>query len=264
MIILIPGYEIRKNDFSVTHNFNAINFREHIHRDMEILYMRKGRQRIHLSGKEYIVNQGEAAIFFPNMSHDYFIEDEEGLETDEIIIICSHRFYKNYFPSLAGKKAENPIITSDMISEDAHFALEHIDWRDDFNAQIAFIILIMTRLLKVITITDAGEESFDDLALNIVEFVNQNYTHSISLDMLSKTFYVNNNIISKIFSKQLKMSFSKYLRFVRVQHAALLLRTTNDTMISISEQCGFETQRTFNRAFLDIYKMTPHEFRTNI
>ena len=37
---------------------------------------------------------------------------------------------------------------------------------------------------------------------------------------------------------------------------------TKETIANICYECGFESQRTFNRVFKERYRMTPREYRT--
>ena len=48
---------------------------------------------------------------------------------------------------------------------------------------------------------------------------------------------------------------------VRLNAAAEALHTTDDTVMSIAEQCGFENLSYFNREFKAHFGMTPREYR---
>ena len=70
--------------------------------------------------------------------------------------------------------------------------------------------------------------------------------------------------VSRVFSKKIKMNFRKYLGIVRAEYAANLLRMTDDKIITVAENSGFQSVSTFNRVFHDIYGMSPRDFRDNI
>ena len=55
--------------------------------------------------------------------------------------------------------------------------------------------------------------------------------------------------------------FTAFLNEYRLNAAAEALRTTEDTVLSISEQCGFDNLSYFYRAFKTRYLMTPREYR---
>ena len=58
-----------------------------------------------------------------------------------------------------------------------------------------------------------------------------------------------------------KLNFSDYINTLRVRRASRLLEKTDKKIADISEDVGFGSIRSFNRAFLDVMKMTPKEFR---
>jgi len=46
-----------------------------------------------------------------------------------------------------------------------------------------------------------------------------------------------------------------------LQYACTLLSQTDQTITEICMNTGFESQRTFNRVFQDIYHMSPRDYR---
>lgn len=64
------------------------------------------------------------------------------------------------------------------------------------------------------------------------------------------------------FKKMTGTSFTAYLNERRLAMAAELLRTTDDTVLSIAGQAGFENLSNFNRQFKARYGMTPRQYRS--
>ena len=62
-------------------------------------------------------------------------------------------------------------------------------------------------------------------------------------------------------SAKLRMGFNDYINSLRVSNACKLLRKTDLSITEISERVGFNTLRTFNRAFSKQMGMTPREYR---
>lgn len=261
---MIPFYEIRRQDFSITHNFKETDFKTHIHKDIEIVYMRSGTQHIIIDDTEYEIKQGEAALIFPEQPHEYYSQQNTENRVEQIIIICSPKFYRNFLPDMSSKISKSPILVQSQIPADVKYALNAVDWHNSDNVIFAWILLILSKILENIEIVEKKRLPYDDLSIAIIEYINENFYNPLTLESLAETFYVNKNTVSKIFSEKIKTNFRKYLGIIRAEHAANLIRTTNDNFTTIFEKSGFESQSTFNRVFYDIYKMTPREFRNNV
>ena len=63
------------------------------------------------------------------------------------------------------------------------------------------------------------------------------------------------------FKKMTGASFTAYLNERRLALAAELLRTTDDTVLAIAGQAGFDNLSNFNRQFKARYGMTPRQYR---
>lgn len=259
---MLPFYQILDNDLTLKHNFRELHYDVHLHKEIEILYMREGSQKIHINSEEYVVNKGDAAIIFPEQLHDYVRETKDA--TDEIIILCSPNFYRHYFSDMSDKVPLNPIIKRESIHPDALYALEHIEIKDSFTAQLASTIMIITRFLEYTELKETKKIYLSDISHRVIDYIREHFVQDITLESIAKEFSVNKNYISHIFSKKFEINFRKYLGMIRAEYAATLLRTTDDKITAIAEKAGFESQRTFNRIFREIYGITPQEFRKNM
>lgn len=259
---MLPFYQIRNTEFSIYHNFNEITYSSHMHKAIEILYMRDGEQKIHVNSGEYVVHSAEAAIIFPEQVHDYV--RQEAKPADQIIIICSPDFYRHFFADMSDYIPLNPIITKDCIHPDAVYAFEHIQKNDSLNAHIASTIMIITRLLEYIELKHTTKIHVKDISYNVIQYIAENFTQPLTLDVVAKELAVNKNYVSQIFSEKIGMNFRKYLGLIRAEYAANLLRISDDKITTVAENAGFESQRSFNRIFYEIYGMTPIQFRNNL
>lgn len=259
---MLPFYQIQNSDLTLKHNFREIKYDLHMHKEIEILYMREGSQKIHIDNEEYIVRKGEAAIIFPEQLHDFVRESKE--PTEEIIILCSPNFYRYFFSDMSDKVPLNPILKKEEIHPDALYSLEHIEINDPFTAQLASTIMIITRFLEYIDLKVTKKIYVKDISYRVMEYIKEHFVQDLSLESIAEEFSVNKNYISHIFSHKFEINFRKYLGLIRAEYAATLLRTTDDKITTIAENAGFESQRTFNRIFREIYSVTPMEFRKNI
>ena len=79
--------------------------------------------------------------------------------------------------------------------------------------------------------------------------------------MLERELHLNKYYISHLFSSKLGIRFNDYVNSLRVSQACRLLRDTEMPITEISDAVGFNTQRTFNRAFARFRGCSPGEYR---
>lgn len=68
--------------------------------------------------------------------------------------------------------------------------------------------------------------------------------------------------LSQIVADSFGCSFPEYLVTLRVRGAQKLLLTTDKSITEIAYECGFSSQRNFNRVFLLNSGLTPKDYRT--
>lgn len=92
-------------------------------------------------------------------------------------------------------------------------------------------------------------------------YIHINYNQSLSLQNVSKLYFINDKYIGRIFKKQLGYTFHEYLNMVRLGKAARLLTHTHKKIITIAMDSGFQNVTYFNRLFLKKYGMPPAKYR---
>lgn len=84
--------------------------------------------------------------------------------------------------------------------------------------------------------------------------IEQNYGNKLTLEYLAKKSGLSAAYFSRLFSEQLGMSFTDYLRNVRIRHVQSLLAQTDKTIMEIALETGFwELYTFFIRSLSDIF-----------
>ena len=96
----------------------------------------------------------------------------------------------------------------------------------------------------------------------IRSYVENNYQKPLRLKDVAGLVGYTRTSLSRFFTQCTGMSFSEYFIWVRIEKAARLLRTTDDTVMSIGLSCGFSSPCYFSRTFKQHKGLTPGEVRT--
>lgn len=98
---------------------------------------------------------------------------------------------------------------------------------------------------------------------NIIDYINENYKESISLDSIASTYNTTPKYISKVFKEKLGVNFVDYLANTRITEAKKLLVETDKSLWDILTETGFNNRNTFIRTFKKITGLAPSDYRKN-
>lgn len=99
------------------------------------------------------------------------------------------------------------------------------------------------------------------LIVSVKEYLDQNYNLKITLDELSKAFYINKYYLAKTFKEQYGLSIHSYLLNVRITKAKQLLRFSDKKVEEIGQECGLGAAHYFSSKFKEVEGVSPSRFR---
>ena len=96
-------------------------------------------------------------------------------------------------------------------------------------------------------------------ALNYIK--TENKKSDITIDDVATHAGFSTDYFNRIFFAHTGFNIMEYIRFSRLKKAANLLRGTNNDILDIALDCGYEAHESFSRAFKNQYGMSPSEYR---
>lgn len=89
----------------------------------------------------------------------------------------------------------------------------------------------------------------------------ENNKSGITIDDIASHAGFSSDYFNRIFFAHTGFNIMEYVRFRRLKKAAHLLRITDNDILSIALDCGYETHESFSRAFKNQYGVSPSEYR---
>lgn len=96
---------------------------------------------------------------------------------------------------------------------------------------------------------------------NAVDYINENYKWSITLNELAEHTYVSTYYLSRMFKKELGKNFVEYLNEIRVEKAKELLQDPKYKTYEVAELVGIQDSHYFSKLFKKYTNLTPTEYR---
>ena len=81
------------------------------------------------------------------------------------------------------------------------------------------------------------------------------------MDDLSRHVNISKFYLIRIFKQYTGSTPYEYIKFAKINYCKELLLTTNDSLEQISDSIGYGNASSFIRAFKDITKLTPLEYK---
>ncbi len=97
--------------------------------------------------------------------------------------------------------------------------------------------------------------------MRIIEYMQENYNNSITVEDLSAIFHLSPNYISHIFKKEIGINFVTCLTKIRINSACEMLKSTSLSMQDISFKVGINDSKYFIKIFKKIMDVTPNQYR---
>jgi len=105
---------------------------------------------------------------------------------------------------------------------------------------------------------DTGKKS----VVPVKEYLDAHYTEKITLDDLSRIFYINKYYLTRMFKDRFGITISSYLINIRVTHAKQMLRFTDMSIEEIGQACGLGQAHYFSRVFKAVEGVAPSIYRS--
>ncbi len=100
-----------------------------------------------------------------------------------------------------------------------------------------------------------------DAFASVIEHLHSNFSDNLSTEQLANMAGLSVSHFERRFRHAFGASPRQYLVRVRVEHAAKLLRETEQTVSEIAHSCGFYDHAHFSRSFRRIMSCSPSQYR---
>ncbi|WP_067840309.1 helix-turn-helix domain-containing protein [Amphibacillus sediminis] len=92
-------------------------------------------------------------------------------------------------------------------------------------------------------------------------YISMHVDRKISLDEIAQKLFLNPSYFSRLFKKEVGITFVEYIKKLKMERAKELLNETQLTIGEISERVGYDGQSYFIKLFKQHEGVTPIEYR---
>ena len=271
-------YNIPYNTYPCTIPLDFESVPLHWHEDTEFIYIKKGRGTIVINGEDYAVSAGDIAFILPGMVHGIFQWENDSMEYENILfdgkMLSSSLddFFDSFLLPFFENTVEIPHIFRKGVAGYESIR-RYLDSNDNISSHregawgLAIKGNLYLLLFDLVTLyekkIDANNRKKIDKLKPVIKYVELHYSEPITVLEMAEIAGFSESHFMRFFKDTFGVSFITYLTDYRLSMAARLLLATEDTILNVSGQVGFENLSHFNRQFKKKYNKTPKEYRKN-
>ncbi len=237
--------------------YKNLNNLSHYHSDYELIHVNEGSAQIAVNEHLFKVGANESVFVNSNDIHHIHADDQT--------VITVLKADKEYFEKiLAPKILLSPIIDTETdvksFLESVYLELkrgaENSDMMVNCMAVQFFITLLRNSPTAERKSEAVGKMSTYEIYRELCRKISVEYA-TITFEGAAKHMKFSEPHFSKVFHTIFGMTFTQYLNTVRIAAALEMLRNGRMSVTEISDRCGFNTIRNFNRVFKKITGYSP-------
>ncbi len=272
--VLFSMPTLRMNIKSVNINADSKYLGMHIHKEIELVRVERGKVLCTVNNKKIYLEQGECMLINRRVMHMLsfcgesadctYIQIDTGVYAKELTpdaetyfsLFVSNDSIRQY--DVFGISCEVNNIFENIKKE---VDLQQSGYEPYIKAEIFHLVAFMCRngfCNDGKTLEDKNEVA---KILPAIKYADANYNIKLTLDEMSKVININKYYFCKLFKKATGATFVEYLNFVRLYNAEDKLLNTDNNISEIAFECGFSSIQHFNKLFREYKGCTPREYR---
>ena len=255
----------------------VISEKQILHNEAVFGFVKSGSVAINIDEKKIALAENDIYFISPNRRY-YFSENH-----DAVIEIVSLNFSnatavsQDYIPQSIIRALVNGNCSSfaKVSPGENSYAFMKSAFIDVKKAEIEkpeyFQLLVYSKMYglfyelfsnKYIKILDVEMRSKKYRALlRVTHYIDEHYSEGVSLEEVAEATGISRYYVSHLFKELMDNTFVGYVNELRLNHAAMLLLTTDSPIIEIASKSGFNNLSNFNRAFKMYFNKTPSTYR---
>lgn len=263
---------------SYAHNIShrsTESFLIHNHPSYELYYYLEGNASFLINGTEYSLEPHTLLIFPPNTFHGIRVNDDQPYNrhtlhfTPDCISLERRPALTRMLPR-AEKTGGIPCLRKNMEGTAMHAILQQLDVcaACDAPTREKLMPVLIEALLATIILTKSEQDAapaetthITAAQENIITFVNEHFTESITLDSLAERFFISKHHLNRSFRKATGTTVRDYLISKRVTYVQQLL-INGVPATQAATLAGFGDYTAFYRAYVKRFGHAPSQDRS--
>ena len=224
----------------------------HFHRNLEIYGVVNGRVAVTIAGQQKVLTDGQMVIVDGLEDHCYEIDDKA-----EVFFVQIGTRYLSYLRLLYPQQCLPYWLMDVEYNKVIYDHLQPVLKAEEPLSELRRIGITYQLFADIVEHYGVIEKTGNvrqnkDIVTQVVRYIYDHYQENITLETLSKQFFVSPKALSKKIKKRIDVDLRVFVNDIRVQRAVEMWDDPENYGKSIHEiatQCGFSSMATFYRSY---------------
>ncbi len=237
--------------------YSDLNF----HSPLEVWMVVEGAIECWINGRRERLRSGEMVISFSYDTHGYRI-----LKAGSVIgtlsvplSVCG-----DFREEIHQKRAQDPVIRDAEIFERVRGSLYRMGEAQNEMEKRGHLYVALGTILDHLSLTERQEKADQELSTRLLVYLQEHFREEISLKSTALSLGYHPAYLSRYFTENFRIPFSRYLTMLRLRESVLLMREGEKELSACAFGSGFNSLRTFHRVFREEFACTPKAYMKQI
>lgn len=246
-------------NYIYTQTDENLSFVDHVHNSYEFITVLEGELECSVYQDRFVLKPGMAMLVLPNHVHGYRTVNF----SRSFLCVFSNDYVADFYNEIKNGSwggGNGVYALFDFVDRGEIGLLKNAE-TNKFLLNAVLYSICGKAYDNMAKCVNTGND--EELTIKLLYYIQRNYDKVINLKQIANEMGYNYTYLSNMFNKIFGCGFSKFVNRFRLNNAEELLRTTNKSMVQISNACGFECIRSFNEQFKQHYGVTPTAYRAS-
>lgn len=250
---------------------------KHFHREYELYYLVKGARYYFIEDRSYYVEAGSLVFIGKEQihrtssagsaSHERILVELEESWLDSFFRVFPYCSMEQFFQSCricSIAESERPAAESLLNAVASEASSHRVGSRQMIEACLCQLLVLAFRSRgdgrEQGLHLGIGQEKHQKVQ-QVARYLQENYAEQVSLELLSKKFFISSSYLSRNFKEVTGLTVGEYLTLQRIRQSRRLLESGEHTVTRIAELVGYDSITYFERVFKKYTGRSPLHYR---
>ena len=255
----------------------VLSDKQNLHSEAVFGHVRSGKLGISIDDQSTVLSENDIYFISPNRKYRFSEHEDAVIDVISLNFSNASAVSQDYIPQSIIRALVNGNCSSFakvspgessypyMQGAFADVRQAEVEKPDYFQLQVyskmygMFYELFSNKYIKILDV-EMRSKKYRAL-LRVTHYIDEHYSDGVSLEEVAEATGISRYYVSHLFKELMDNTFVGYVNELRLNHAAMLLVTTDSPIIEIASKSGCNNLSNCNRAFKMYFGKTPSSYR---